>query len=127
MDARRRLYTDEVDLDNLGWILSNPAAHRLEELRRGGNASGSYVYEGGMVDSGAQWVQARDTVHLGKTGITAPAVLLDRSAAVALIWGAGIAFNALRIPGETEVGYDLQLPCNFAMLNPKRAEVIKQA
>ena len=128
VDARRRLYADEVDLDNLGWILSTAVAEHLEELKLGtGNSSERYVYEYGMVNSGAQHVSARDTIHLGKTGVTAPAVLLDRSAAVALIWGAGIMFNSLRIPGETEVGYDLQVQANFALLNPKRAEIIKQA
>ena len=128
VDARRRLYADEVDLDNLGWILSTAVAEHLEELKMGtGNSSERYVYEYGMVNSGAQSVSARDTIHLGKTGVTAPAVLLDRSAAVALIWGAGIMFNSLRIPGDTEVGYDLQIQANFAMMNPKRAEIIKQA
>ena len=124
--SRRRLFADEVDLDNLGWILSSAVATQLEKTARHTGGS-EFVYQGGMVDCGAQWVPARETLHLGKTGIVAPAVLLDRSAAVALIWGAGIMFNALQIPGETEVGYDLQLQCNFAMLNPKRAEVIKQA
>ena len=62
VDARRRLYTDEVDLDNLGWILSNPAGPPV-----GGAPPWRqclrvrYVYEGSLVDSGSQWVQARET------------------------------------------------------------------
>ena len=126
VDARRRLFADEVDMTGLGWILSNAVATALEKKRIGGTESIRFVYEDGMVDSGAMKVPARDSVHLGKTGTTAPAVLLQRSAAVALIWGAGILFNALRLPGRTKTEYDLQIEGNFAMLNPKRAEVIKQ-
>ena len=126
LSARRRLFADEVDLDNVGWILGSDVATQLEKTARHTGGS-EFLYQGGMVDCGAQWVPARDTIHLGKTGIDAPAVLLDRSAAVCLLWGPGIMMNALRTPGESETKYDLQLQCNFAMLNPNRAEVIKQA
>ena len=126
VDARRRLFGDEVDMTELGWILSNPVATQLEKTRIGGVDSVRFVYEDGMVDSGAERLPARDTVHLGKTGTTAPAVLLQRSAAILLIWGAGVMFNGLRLPGRTKTEFDLQIPCNFALINPKRATVIKQ-
>ena len=126
VDARRRLYDDEVGLDNLGWILSSAPAKQLEKTVRGGANGSQYVYQNGMLDCGAQWVPAVDSVHLGKTSTAAPAVLLDRSAAVCLIWGGGIMANPLRIPGQSETDDDLQVHCNFAMLNPKRAEIIKQ-
>ena len=126
VDARRRLFGDEVDMSGLGWILSNAVATQLEKTRIGGVESVRFVYEDGMIDSGAERIAARDTVHLGKTGTTAPAVLLQRAAAVCLIWGAGILFNALRLPGRTKTEYDLQIEASFAMMNPKRATVLKQ-
>ena len=126
VDARRRLFADEVDMSGLGWILSNSVGTALEKKRIGGTESVRFVYEDGMVDSGAEKVRARDTVHLGKTGTNDPAVLLQRAAAVALIWGAGILFNALRLPGRTKTEYDLQIEANFGMLNPKRATIIKR-
>ena len=126
VDARRRLFGNEVNMMELGWILSNTVATKLEKTLRGGASSTEYVYQNGMLDSGAEWLPARDSVHLGKTGTTHPSVLLQRSAAIALIWGAGIAFNALQLPGRTKVEYDLQIQCNFAMMNPKRATVLKQ-
>ena len=127
VDARRRLFSNEVDMMDLGWILSNSVAGALEKKRIGGTESVRFVYEDGMLDSGAERVSARDSIHLGKTATNDPAVLLQRAAAIALIWGAGIAFNALQLPGRTKTEYDLQINCNFAMMNPKRATVIKRA
>ena len=134
VDARRRLFAAETDMMGLGWILSNSVASQLEKTRIGGTESVRFVYENGMVDSGAEMIPARDTVHLGKTTGTASnevavpdiAVLLQRSAAVCLIWGAGIAFNGLQIPGRTRMDFDLQIQSNFAMMNPARATVLKR-
>jgi len=134
VDARRRLFASEVDMMDLGWILSNSVATQLEKTRVGGTESIRFVYEDGRVDSGAERIAARDSVHLGKTtgnagseaAVNDVAVLLQRSAAVCLIWGAGIAFNGLQIPGRTKMEFDLQIQSNFAMLNPARAQIIKR-
>jgi len=134
VDARRRLFASEVDMMDLGWILSNSVASQLEKTRVGGTESIRFVYEDGRVDSGAERIAARDSVHLGKTtgnagseaAVNDVAVLLQRSAAVCLIWGAGIAFNGLQIPGRTRMEFDLQIQSNFAMLNPARAQIIKR-
>ena len=123
--ARRRLFASEVDMSGLGWILANDVAQQLESARVGGAESVRFVYEDGMVDCGAEKVPARDSIHLGKTGITGVSVLLQRSAAILLLWGAGIMFNALQIPGKTTVDYDLQVQMNFALMNPKRATATK--
>ncbi len=135
VDARRRLVAAEVDPMGLGWIVSNPVAAQLEKTRVGGTESIRFVYENGMIDSGAEMVPARSSVHLGKstgnagseTAVHNVSVLLQRAAAVALMWGPGIAFNGLQIPGRTKFDFDLQLQANFAMLNPARATVIKTA
>ena len=79
-----------------------------------------------MVDCGSEMVPARDTIHLGKPSLTAPAVLCERGAPILLMWGPGVRYNALQLPGETEIGYDLQTQCNFAMMNPNRAVVLHQ-
>ena len=126
VDARRRLFGDEVDMTQLGWILSNQVASQLEKTRIGGSESVRFVYEDGRIDCGAEKIPAADTVHMGKAGVTAPAVLLQRSAAILLIWGAGILYNALQIPGNTKVLFDLQVHGSFAFMNPKRGGVIKQ-
>jgi len=134
VDARRRLFASEVDMMDLGWILSNSVASQLEKTRVGGTESIRFVYEDGRVDSGAERIAARDSVHLGKTtgnagseaAVNDVAVLLQRSAAVCLIWGAGIAFNGLQIPGRTKMEFDLQIQSNFAMMNPARAQIIKR-
>ena len=125
--ARRRLFNAEAYTDDLGWLLSEAVAKQLEITARSATGGSDYLYQDGMVDSGARWLPARETVHLGKTGITAPAVLLQRSAALLLIWGAGIAMNRLQLPGETRVRFDLQIQASFALLDPRRAAVIKQA
>ncbi len=135
VDARRRLVAAEVDPVGLGWIVSNPVAGQLEKTRVGGTESIRFVYEDGMIDSGAERLMARSSVHLGKsTGATGSevavhnvSVLLQRAAAVALMWGPGVAFNGLQIPGRTKFDFDLQLQANFAMLNPARATVLKTA
>ena len=123
--ARRRLFASEVDMSGLGWILANDVAQQLESTRIGGTESVRFVYEDGMVDCGAEKVPARDSIHLGKVSTTGVSVLLQRSAAILLLWGAGIMFNALQIPGKTTVDYDLQVQMNFAMMNPKRAQTTK--
>ena len=125
--ARRRLFAAESYTDDLGWLLSEAVAKQLEITARSATGGSDYLYQDGMVDSGARWLPAAESVHLGKTGVTAPAVLLQRSAALLLIWGAGIAMNRLQLPGETRVRFDLQVQASFAMLDPRRAAVIKQA
>ena len=110
----------------LGWILSNSAAGQLEKTLRGGTATGEYVFADGMVNTNAQSYPGRRTVHLGMTSQNDLMVLVQRSAAVGLIWGAGILYNALQIPGETKVRNDLQIQGNFAMMNPKRAAGLKR-
>ena len=124
IDARRALFGDEVQMTNLGWVLSNDAAKALEKKRIGGSESVRFVYENGMVDCGAQKIPAAETVHLGKASTFNPAVLLQKDAALALIWGGGFPLNALQLPGKTEVGFDIQLHSNFAMMNPKRARIL---
>lgn len=134
VDARRRLFASEVDMMDLGWILSNGMAGQLEKTRIGGTESVRFVYEDGRVDSGAERVPARDSVHLGKTtgnsgsevAVNDVGVLLQRSAALCLIWGAGISFNGLQIPGRTAIDYDLQIQSNFAFINPARGTLLKR-
>ena len=125
--ARRRLFADEAYMDDLGWILSEAVAEQLEITDRSATGGDRFLLDDGMVDSGARWLPAAETVHLARTGVTAPAVLLQKSAALLLIWGAGIAMNALQIPGETRVRFDLQVQASFAMLDARRAEILKQA
>ena len=125
--ARRRLFADEAYMDDLGWILSEAVAEQLEITDRSATGGDRFLLDDGMVDSGARWLPAAETVHLAKTGVTAPAVLLQKSAALLLIWGAGIAMNRLQIPGETRVRFDLQVQASFAMLDARRAEILKQA
>ena len=127
IDARRRLFAAEAYTDDLGWILSEAVAKQLEVTPRSATGGSDFVYQDGMVDSGARRLPAAESIHLGKSGVTAPAVLLQRSAALLLVWGAGIAMNRLQIPGETRVRFDLQVQASFAMLDPRRAAVIKQA
>ena len=126
VDAHTRLLASEVDPSELGWILDNAAAGQLEKTLRGGSATGEYVFADNMVNTNAQSYPGRRTVHLGKTSENDVMALVQRSAAVALIWGAGLLFNALQIPGETKTRYDLQIQGNFAMMNPKRATVLKR-
>ena len=124
--ARRALFGDEVQMTNLGWILSNDAAKLMENTRIGGTESVRFVYEDGMVDCGAQKIPAAETVHLGKTSTTDPAVLVQRDSAVGLIWGGGFPLNALQRPGQTKVEFDIQIHANFAQMNPKRARILKR-
>ena len=126
VDAHTRLLASEVDPSELGWILANSAAGQLEKTLRGGTATDDYILADGMVNTNSQSYPARRTVHLGKTSENDMMVLVQRSAAVALIWGAGLLFNALQIPGETKTRYDLQIQGNFAMMNPKRATTLKR-
>ena len=126
VDAHTRLLASEVDPTELGWILHNTPAGRLSSVLRGGNATGEYLFANNMIDTGSEKYPARRTIHFGQTGEDDFMALVQRSAAVALIWGAGILFNALQIPGETKVRYDLQIQGNFAMMNPKRGTIVKQ-
>ena len=126
VDAHTRLLASEVDPIELGWILDNAAAGQLQKTLRGGSATDGYVFADNMVNTNAESYPGRRTVHLGKTSENDIMVLVQRSAAVALLWGAGILFNALQIPGETKVRYDLQVQGNFAMMNPKRATTLKR-
>ena len=129
IDARRRLRSDQARSgpDDLGWLLSEDVAQQLEITARSATGGSDFLYQDGMVDTGAHRYPARESVHLGKTGVTAPAVLVDKACALALIWGPGIAINRLQIPGRTKVDCDLQLQGNFAFMDPRRAEVLKQA
>ena len=126
IDARRRLFTDQAKMNDLGWLLSEPVAKQLEITARSAGGGSDYLYQDGMVDSGAYRLPARESLHLGKTGTTAPAVLLEKSCALVLVWGQGIAVNRLQIPGKVQVDFDLQIQASFALLDPRRAEVIKQ-
>ena len=127
VDARRRLFANEVDMTDLGWILSNSVATALEKKRIGGTESVRFVYEDGQVDSGAERIPAREPSTWGKPPPTIRRCSCSAARPSALIWGAGIAFNALQLPGKTKVEYDLQINCNFAFLNAKRATVIKKS
>ena len=87
IDARRRLFTDQAKMNDLGWLLSEPVAKQLEITARSATGGSDFLYQDGMVDTGAYRLPARESLHLGKTGTTAPAVLLEKSCALVLIWG----------------------------------------
>ena len=89
IDARRRLFAAEAYTDDLGWILSEAVAKQLEVTPRSATGGSDFVYQDGMVDSGARRLPAAESLHLGKTGITAPAVLLQRIGGAAVDMGRG--------------------------------------
>ena len=125
VDVITTLFANELRMEELCWILSNSAAGRLQSIPRAPEIA-EYIFSDNMVDTGAESYPARRTVHLGKSGTDHPMVILERAAAVMLMWGPGFRFNELQVPGETKVRYDLQAQCNFALMNPKRALVLKQ-
>ena len=117
--VRRAMFGDEVQMTNLGWILSNDLAKLMETTRIGGTESVRFVYEDGMVDCGAQKIPAADTVHLGKAGAESVGILVQKDSAVALIWGGGFPLNALQLPGKTEVEFDIQIEANLRPDEPQ--------
>ena len=126
IDARRRLFTDQAKMNDLGWLLSEPVAKQLEITARSATGGSDYL-------SRTAWWIAEPTgcrrVRVSTWARPAPPRLQYSGEVLCPRADLGPRHRRQPVadPGKTQVDFDLQIQANFALLDPRRAEVLKQS